>query len=137
MPCGARPASSRGSPFHSLAAMHGLDEPVSVVSYRTEWASQAAAEAARIAQALSVAEVDVEHIGSTAVAGLAAKPTLDLMLGATVYPAPSLESALVKLGYEALGEAGVAGRSYFRLRGGGASFNVHLVLKAVRTGRTI
>ena len=108
--------------------MRTLDEPVHVVGHRVEWAMQAAAEAARVAQALDVAAADVEHIGSTAVPGLAAKPIVDLMLGVPGYPAPSLQPALVALGYEALGEAGVAGRAYYRLRHG-ASFNLHVVLK--------
>jgi GrpB-like predicted nucleotidyltransferase (UPF0157 family) len=108
--------------------MPELDEPVRLVAHRAEWASQAASEAARIAEALGVAASDVEHIGSTAVAGLLAKPTVDLMLGAAQYPAPSFQSALVTLGYESLGEAGVPGRSYFCVRNP-VSINVHLVLK--------
>jgi GrpB-like predicted nucleotidyltransferase (UPF0157 family) len=97
--------------------MSGLDEPVTVVDHRAEWASQGEAEAARIARALGLAASDLEHIGSSAVAGLAARPTIDLMIGAIDYPAPALQSALVALGYEWLGEAGVPGRSYFRTRG--------------------
>lgn len=108
--------------------MRDVDEPVQVVEYRAEWASQASAEADRITQALGLPSEDVEHIGSTAVCGLVAKPTIDLMLGVAEYPAPSLQSSIVALGYEALGEAGVPGRLYFRLRGR-ASFNLHLVLK--------
>jgi GrpB-like predicted nucleotidyltransferase (UPF0157 family) len=111
--------------------MSELDEPVTVVDHRAEWRSEAGAEAARIARALGLAASDVEHIGSTAVAGLAAKPTIDLMVGAVDYLAPALQSALVALGYESLGEADVPGRSYFRLRGS-LSFNVHLVLKGGR-----
>jgi GrpB-like predicted nucleotidyltransferase (UPF0157 family) len=108
--------------------MSQLDEPVTVIGHRAEWASQAGEEAPRIARALGLAASDVEHIGSTAVPGLAAKPTIDLMVGAIDYPVPALQSALVALGYESLGEAGVPGRSFFRMRGS-VSFNVHLVLK--------
>src|SRR5689334_6255551 len=96
--------------------MHTIDEPVEVVGYDAQWPVRAAAESARIAQALGIEAARIEHIGSTAVTGLDAKPTIDLMLGVDVHPAPALEPALVALGYEALGEAGVAGRSYFRLR---------------------
>jgi len=108
--------------------MRELDEPVHVVGHRAEWATQGSTEAGRVAQALGLPAADIEHIGSTAVVGLVAKPTVDLMLGVVEYPAPSLQSALVELGYEALGEAGIPGRHYFRLRGS-ASFNVQLVLK--------
>ena len=105
-----------------------LDEPVQLLAYMPEWVSQAGAEASRIAHALGVALTDVEHIGSTAVPGLEAKPSIDLMLGVPDYPAPSVRSALQALGYECLGEAGVSGREYYRFRRA-ASFNLHVVLK--------
>ena len=54
-----------------------------------------------------------EHIGSTAVPGLAGKPIVDLMLGAPPAAWAGLEelrARIVALGYEDLGEAGVPGR---------------------------
>jgi GrpB-like predicted nucleotidyltransferase (UPF0157 family) len=108
--------------------MDDLDEPVHIMDYRPQWAMEAMAEAVRIAQAIGRPVADVEHIGSTAVVGLAAKPIVDLMVGVPEYPAPSMRSALTALGYEDLGGAGVPGRTYYRLRGR-PSFNVHLVLK--------
>jgi GrpB-like predicted nucleotidyltransferase (UPF0157 family) len=107
--------------------MPDLDEPVRLVPHRPEWAQEAATEIARIAQAVSVPSAALEHIGSTAVPGLLAKPVIDLMLGVRQYPpSPSVGSAIAGLGYESLGEAGVAGRAYFRLRGA-PSFNLHVV----------
>jgi GrpB-like predicted nucleotidyltransferase (UPF0157 family) len=108
--------------------MDDLDEPVYIVDYRAQWATQAVLEATRVAKAIGIAAADVEHVGSTAVVGLAAKPIVDLMVGVPEYPTPSLQCALAALGYDDLGEAGVPGRTYFRLRGR-ESFNVHLVLK--------
>jgi hypothetical protein len=84
-----------------LAAMANVDEPVHLVPHRAEWVAEALAEIARIAHALSVPTSDVEHIGSTAVPGLAAKPVIDLMVGSTEYPpSPSLQSGVARLGYE-------------------------------------
>jgi GrpB-like predicted nucleotidyltransferase (UPF0157 family) len=79
---------------------------------------------------LASAAVAVEHIGSTAVPGLLAKPIVDLMVGLQEYP-PSAEvlRCLQELGYEWLGEAGVNGRTYLRLRKSTA-FNLHLVQHA-------
>lgn len=114
----ARPSSD------SAAATLELDEPIELVAHRAEWSSQAAIECARIVRAVGPAQV--EHIGSTAVAGLVAKPTIDLMVGVDEYPAPWLQPLLESLGYQAMGEAGVPGRSYFRRRAG-PSFNVHVV----------
>jgi GrpB-like predicted nucleotidyltransferase (UPF0157 family) len=109
--------------------MANVDEPVHLVPHRAEWVAEALAEIARIAHALSVPTSDVQHIGSTAVPGLAAKPVIDLMVGSSEYPpSPSLQSGVARLGYEALGEAGIPGRAYFRLRGV-SSFNLHLVRK--------
>ena len=106
-----------------------LDEPVRVSSYQPEWAIQFAAEQRRINEALRTAPADLEHIGSTAVPGLAAKPVIDLMLGVNGYPpSPGLLQEVERLGYESLGEAGVPGRLYFRLRNA-AHANLHVVLK--------
>ena len=69
----------------------------------------------------------IEHIGSTAVPGLLAKPIVDIMVGVIPFPpSASWSAAVVVLGYEALGEAGVPGRLYFRQRGR-VPCNVHVV----------
>jgi GrpB-like predicted nucleotidyltransferase (UPF0157 family) len=70
--------------------MDDLDEPVHIIDYRPQWATEAVAEAARIAKAIGRPVADVEHIGSTAVVGLAAKPIVDLMVGVPEYPLDAL-----------------------------------------------
>ena len=52
-----------------------------LVEYRPAWARAYAEEAQRILAACRPTVVAVEHIGSTAVPGLLAKPILDLMPG--------------------------------------------------------
>src|SRR2546422_4792510 len=64
-----------------------LDEPVSLAPPDPRWAQQAAEEAARLRAALP--EASVEHVGSTAVPGLLAKPVIDLLVGL-----PELSDAL-------------------------------------------
>ncbi|SRR6266568_3209054 len=109
--------------------MPHIDEPVSVSTYQPDWPSQFAAEHRRIAEALPISPTDLEHIGSTAVPGLTAKPIIDLMLGVNGYPpSPTLLQEIERLGYEPLGEAGVPGRLYFRQRSA-AHANLHVVLK--------
>jgi GrpB-like predicted nucleotidyltransferase (UPF0157 family) len=57
-----------------------------------------------------------------------AKPIVDIMLGSDSFPAPTGVCArLCSLGYEALGEAGLPGRLYFRKRLS-IAFNVQAVL---------
>ena len=52
---------------------------VRVEPYSPAWAAQFKAEAARVARALGDALLEVHHIGSTSVPGLAAKPVIDMM----------------------------------------------------------
>ncbi len=49
-----------------------------IVDYRSEWAARFARERHRIAAALGPAAMRIDHIGSTAVPGLAAKPIVDI-----------------------------------------------------------
>lgn len=106
---------------------HALDEPVTLSSYDPLWPRAFEAERRRLCDALELPADAIEHIGSTAVPGLIAKPVVDLMLGAPRYPAPdTMISGLVILGFQDLGEAGVTGRRYLRMREG-PSFNLHVV----------
>jgi GrpB-like predicted nucleotidyltransferase (UPF0157 family) len=96
-----------------------LDEPVQLVDPDPRWGAVAAEEIARLRA--SVPEAQIEHIGSTAVPELLAKPVIDLLLGLRELP-----SSFRLPEYETLGEAGVPGRLYFRKRGS-VSFNVQAV----------
>ena len=53
---------------------------VEVVPYDPAWPALFEAEAARLRPALGPAAVKIEHVGSTAVLGLAAKPVIDIHL---------------------------------------------------------
>ncbi|MDH2386546.1 GrpB family protein [Bradyrhizobium sp. CER78] len=59
-----------------------------VSDYDPNWPVLFAQERARIAQALGVFALAIEHVGSTAVPGLPSKPIIDLLVGV-----PSLEEA--------------------------------------------
>jgi len=54
--------------------------PITLVDYDPSWPAQAAAVAARIAAALGTRALRIEHVGSTSVPGLPAKPVIDLDL---------------------------------------------------------
>ncbi|WP_299054799.1 GrpB family protein [uncultured Nocardioides sp.] len=51
-----------------------------LVAYDPSWPAQYAAHEARITAAVGSAAVDVQHIGSTSVPGLAAKPIVDVLV---------------------------------------------------------
>ncbi|WP_033288723.1 GrpB family protein [Amycolatopsis jejuensis] len=55
-------------------------ETITIVGYRPEWPRRYLAVAAEIRAALGPAVVDLEHVGSTSVEGLAAKDVIDIDL---------------------------------------------------------
>ena len=55
--------------------------PVVLEDYRPQWLALFETERARIRAAIALPGVSVEHIGSTAVPGLAAKPIIDILIG--------------------------------------------------------
>jgi GrpB-like predicted nucleotidyltransferase (UPF0157 family) len=60
----------------------GEDEPIRVVEYDDAWPARFEAERGFLAEALAPwLDGGIHHIGSTAVPGLAAKPTVDVMAG--------------------------------------------------------
>ncbi len=104
-----------------------IEELVRIVEYDKNWPAAFIAERQNLARVLEVSEASIEHIGSTAVPGMIAKPIVDIMLGLSEVP-PSKECVitLVDNGYEFLGESGVPDRYYFRRRGDTA-INLHVV----------
>ena len=51
-----------------------------VVDYDDRWPAEFAEHERRLRDALGAADVEIEHIGSTSVAGLAAKPIIDIVV---------------------------------------------------------
>ena len=60
---------------------NAAEDPIEIADYDPSWPASFEAEAVAIRQALAgFGELSVEHIGSTAVPGLAAKPVVDVMV---------------------------------------------------------
>ena len=53
---------------------------IAIVPYDTAWPATFAAEATRIRESLAALALRIEHVGSTAVPGLAAKPVVDIQV---------------------------------------------------------
>ena len=64
----------------TIGALQPHNGAVLIVDYDPEWPRQFAVEAARIRAALGERALLLEHVGSTSVPGLAAKPILDILL---------------------------------------------------------
>jgi len=93
------------------------------------WALWYAEESAPIAAAFAPRAAGIEHFGSTAVAGLAAKPIVDVLVGVTDKGAP-IRAELERMetcGYTFLGQDGRRPERWFWRKRGARSFNVSLV----------
>ncbi|RMI46264.1 GrpB family protein [Streptomyces triticirhizae] len=108
--------------------------PLYIADYDPSWPSQAADAIAELAEAVPGLCRTAEHVGSTSVPGLAAKPIIDLMVSVTTLDdvTPERVAALTRLGYR-FEDVGMPNRLfYFRehtagARAGERSHHLHIV----------
>lgn len=104
---------------------------VEVVSHDPAWSTRYVELAEELEQAFRSGGAEFHHVGSTSVRGLAAKPVIDILVEATDLDVVEAATPdLIRLGYEARGENGIHGRSYFS-RPPGPSLAVHVHAYAV------
>jgi len=65
---------------HTVGELTPLTAPICVLAYNPEWPRWFETEARRIRACLGQRALRIEHVGSTSVPGLAAKPVLDIVL---------------------------------------------------------
>lgn len=102
---------------------------VSIIAYSNEWPVCFSRTREELISVFANASVQVEHIGSTAVPGLAAKPVIDVLLGAdTLGAIESRIKDLERLGYRYIPkyEQALPTRRYFTKAAGPDSLRVHL-----------
>ena len=83
--------------------------------HQSHWADDFAAICATIRSVLPNDSIVIEHVGSTSVKGLAAKPIIDIDL--VFYPSiffETIQAGLEKLGYYHNGDQGIEGREVFK-----------------------
>ena len=98
------------APFRMTRTLH-------LVDWDPAWPARFAAEAARIAGALGARALAVEHVGSTAVPGLAGKPVLDVAVAvASLADADACIAPLEALGYAHRGPHGDDPRRRYYVR---------------------
>ncbi|MBM6621119.1 GrpB family protein [Micrococcaceae bacterium RIT802] len=86
---------------------------IEVVPYSPRWPLQFDRLAAGLRSALAGVPAQIEHVGSTAVPGLAAKPIIDVdVIVAREQLVPAIE-ALERVGYSDRGDLGVTDREAF------------------------
>ena len=73
---------SSNAPFGRLpvSAPTPVSGPILIVAYDPAWPALYERERSRILQAIGARALSIDHIGSTSVPGLAAKPIIDIML---------------------------------------------------------
>lgn len=127
-------------PDASLEAVYLLGQTVGamtgsviLVPSDPEWPCRFDREAALLASVFAGSEAAIEHVGSTAVPGLAAKPVIDIMIGLShLAQAESRAGALEAAGYEYVQkhEKQFPQRRYFRKpRVGPSAYHLHCVVR--------
>ncbi len=109
-------------------------DSVIIVDYNPQWPQMYAQEKARIQDAIGEYLIDLQHVGSTSIPGLSAKPIIDIM---AVIRDISLVEQCVKpletLDYLYRGEGGIPGRHFFHkpidISHTGRTYHMHMVEK--------
>ena len=87
----------RGAAAHDLALEGAGDGPIEIVEHEHSWPAFFVAERARLGALLP--GIEIHHIGSTAVYGLAAKPVIDMIALVDDLEA-NIAAAVQRAGYE-------------------------------------
>jgi GrpB-like predicted nucleotidyltransferase (UPF0157 family) len=99
------------------------------VEYDPAWPAVFEALAAPVRDAVDNLGAEVEHVGSTAVPGLAAKPVIDMdVVVASPDDVPAAIELLSALGYVHEGDEGISGREAFRWPPGAARHHLYVVV---------
>ena len=99
-----------------------------LVPVGSEWAMRFSSESRRLSAALGAAALDIQHIGSTAVPGICAKPILDIAIAIRSYESGhALVPRFEPLGYRYRGENGIPRRHYFVLGAPRRTHHVHVL----------
>jgi GrpB-like predicted nucleotidyltransferase (UPF0157 family) len=103
-----------------------MNDPVVIVPYDPAWPEQYEEEKGILLRALGPLVVQIDHIGSTAVPGLGAKPVIDVLMTInSIADVKGCVPPLKNIGYEHLGEYGIPGRHFFRKLSEGTGTRTH------------
>lgn len=91
-----------------------VGERVQIVEYDPRWPDCFAAIRDRIARALGGMVIAIEHVGSTSVPNLAAKPIIDMDVVVRAEDVPAAIEVLERHGYRHEGDLGIEAREAFR-----------------------
>lgn len=104
-------------------------EPIIVVDYDPSWVATFSRLKGLVAESLGGLSAVIEHVGSTAVPGAAAKPVIDIdvVLPSTDF-VPRAIQLLAEAGYRHLGDLGIIGREAFESPAGLPAHHLYVVV---------
>jgi len=106
-----------------------LNEKIYLEKYNPDWILQFEKEKLKLQNKLDLYDLCcIEHIGSTAIPNITAKPIVDILIGIEMYPPnEDMIKSMADMGYINWNEAGVEGRVYLSKRSPDSFFNCHIV----------
>jgi len=103
-----------------------MADPIVIVDYDPRWPAEFERLRDRAAAATGELALAIEHVGSTAVPGLAAKPVIDFVVVVAARDVGSAVERLEALGYAHRGNLGVEGREAFSVPQGEARHHLYV-----------
>lgn len=107
--------------------MHAVRRRVEIADYDPAWATMFTMLGGRLRDALGEVAVRIDHIGSTSVPGLAAKPVLDIQISvASLERVAPFKDPLERLGYVYRADNTERTKRYFREAPGERRTHIHV-----------
>jgi GrpB-like predicted nucleotidyltransferase (UPF0157 family) len=102
-------------------------DPIRVVPYDSAWPLKFARQAAQLRDALGPVALRIDHIGSTAIPQLAAKPVIDIQISVADFePLDAYRARLERLGYVFRADNPERTKRYFREPLGQRRTHIHV-----------
>ncbi len=99
---------------------------IEIIEYDPVWPGRFELEKKRLMDVLGSNAIEIHHMGSTAVPGLAAKPVIDILVAVKDLTGLDVRNfEMEKIGYTVKGEFGIPGRRYFQKGGDNRTHQVH------------
>lgn len=106
----------------------GLEsDQLRLMPYNPQWPQYYERERRHLQAAIGQFVTDIQHVGSTAIAGMPAKPVIDIGIAVENFERAAVcVSHMERLGYEYRGENGILRRHYF-VKGHPRTHHVHML----------
>jgi GrpB-like predicted nucleotidyltransferase (UPF0157 family) len=104
---------------------------VEVIPFSKKWKTKFTIEKTILKNIFKDNIVNIYHIGSTSIPGLAAKPIIDILVVVkNLGKIDKKNNEMIKIGYKPLGEYGIKNRRFFQKDGSNRSHHVHVFQSA-------